>query len=108
MTRFRFSFEEKKVEYKHELSHNVAGTCNVLTDTIKVYLPSIADTVTIYVPGFMTLFKQSFIDEVSDDCIKQINETLEHEYLHIGLWHIEYPLNKQHKAICAIEAMGDM
>ena len=105
MTKFKFSFEERKCEGKEELTNSLAGTYNFLLDEVKVYLPNIANAVTIYVPGFMTLFNKSFIHEVEDDCIKQIQKTLKHEYEHKSLCTTECPLGEQHKAMDAIEAM---
>lgn len=102
MTSFKFVFVKRESQDK-ELSGLVGGIYNWLNDEVEIYLTSIADTFYAWVPSFLKLFKDSFIRECENHCIKLVTEALLHEYIHVSLCRTECPLNKQHYAIKKIE-----
>ena len=102
MTTFKFVFEKKESQ-DQELPGLIGGIYNWYLDEVRIYLPSIADTFYGWVPSFLELFKDSFIRECENHCIKQVNKTLRHEYVHVSLCKTECPLNKQHLAIQIME-----
>jgi len=102
LTTFRFVFEKRESQDK-EISGLVGGIYNFYFDEVQIYLTNIADTFFGWVPSFLKLFKDSYIRECENHCLKLVTEALYHEYIHVSLCKTECPINKQHFAIKKIE-----
>lgn len=101
MTNFQFMFTDI-TKKDNEEGYHTAGVYNWMFDEVKVFLPNIVDSFLWWLPDFATMFKSSFVAECEEECAKQVEDTLTHEYIHVSLCKTECPLNKQHNAIEAV------
>ena len=95
-TDFKFSFERKSTV--DGIANGLAGVYLVFENPpiIEIYLSNIAYTQLAFVPSFYELFKPSYIDEIENNMIRMVEESIEHEYLHHIIGKTECPMNKQH------------
>lgn len=107
ITAFSFIFEERTAKPNNRYTKHVAGSYNLFFDEIKIYLPSIANSLTFWVPGSMHLFKPEWQTTIEDNIISATQQAINHEYMHKALETTECHFNKHHFAIEMIEDFKD-